>query len=48
MEDLHQYAVDEQGNTIYIKDVTLETRHNKFYCMNCDAKGLVPAIREIS
>lgn len=43
MEDLHRYAVDEQGNTIYIKDVTLETRHNKFYCMNCDGE-MIPVL----
>ena len=46
MEDMHRYAVDEKGNTVFIKDVTLETRHNKFYCKNCGGE-MIPVLGEV-
>lgn len=46
MDDLHRYAIDEQGKTIYIKDVTQEMRHNKFYCKNCGGE-MIPVLGKV-
>ena len=46
MDKLHRYALDEQGNTIFIDDVTKEERHNKFYCKNC-GEVMIPVLGKL-
>lgn len=45
MDKLHRYALDENGNTIFIKNVTHDERHNKFYCKNCGGL-MIPVLGE--
>lgn len=46
MNDLHRYAVDENGKTVCIKDVTNKTRYNKFYCKNC-GEEMIPVLGKV-
>ena len=45
MGKLHRYALDDNGNTICIKNVTHDERHNKFYCKNCGGL-MIPVLGE--
>lgn len=46
MDELHRYAINENGDTIFIKDVTIEIRHNKYYCKNCGGE-MIPVLGEV-
>ena len=46
MDELHRYALDENGDTIFIKDITIDTRHKKYYCKNCGGE-MIPVLGEV-